>query len=231
MRTSRLYLGALLLGLPLLGLAQAAPEPAGSHRFFVGLGAYSSYYQKLGTQAQAASSNRFQVPVQFTAGYQLAPRLALQASTAYSGHSRDFFVADYNSPSSPTGYSQTVGSIAVRTVSVAALARYTAFTSRSTRLQVDALGGLGLEYFGSRSCGTSSNSQSGLASGTYERRNATNILVATLGAGLRYRLKPRFELTYDFTVNRALVSDSRAFLDRSLTTSHGLGLRYRFGSR
>lgn len=224
-----LAFSGLLLGAPLVSRAQTAPAPA-TPRFYVGLGVYSSYYQKLGNRSPEGFSTPFRVPVQLTVGYQWTPRLTVQASAAYSGNSRDLIVLNYNNPASPTGYSQSKGQFTARTVSVSALARY-ALTCPVSRLQVDALGGLGLEYSGSNSSATTAYSQSGPVAETFQNSYSTNILLATLGAGARYRLSPHFELAYDFTVNRALRSDSRAYLDRSLTTSHALGLRYRFGPR
>ena len=194
----------------------------------MGLGAYSSYYQQLGNVGPEYNDSHFRVPVQLTVGYEFCPRLAVQVGAAYSGNSRDLAVITYNSPVSPTGYSQSYATFTYRNVSVSALARYT-ITNPAARLQFAVLGGMGLEHAGGRTSGVSYTSPSGQVSDTYESRYSTNILLASLGAGLRYRLTPRFELNYDFTENRALASDSRAYMTRSLTASHALGLRYRFG--
>ncbi|MFD2718533.1 outer membrane beta-barrel protein [Hymenobacter monticola] len=230
MKHPLLALSGLLLFSALPGRAQTAPEPATSPRFFVGLGAYSSYYQKVGTYPPQYVSSQFRLPVQLTAGYQFTPRLAVQASAAYSGTSRDYFISNYNNPTSPTGYSEGSFTFTSRSISAAVLARYTV-TNPTARLRVDALGGAGLEHSGDNSRGTVSTQPFGQDARPVNTHYSKNILTATLGAGLRYRLSPHFELAYDFTVNRALASDSREYLNRSLTTAHGLGVRYRFGSR
>lgn len=230
MKPSLFTLSALLLLSARPGRAQTAPEPAPAPRFFVGLGAYSSSYQRIGKFPPAYVTDRFRLPVQLTAGYQFTPRLAVQASAAYSGTSRDLFIANFTNPTSPTGYSEGNFTFRERSISAAVLARYTA-TNPAARLQVDALGGAGLEHAGGSSRGVFATSPGGQTGPPIENHYSTNILTATLGAGLRYRLSPRFELTYDFTVSRALGSDARTYLDRSLTTAHGLGVRYRFGQR
>ncbi|MBF9144272.1 outer membrane beta-barrel protein [Hymenobacter sp. BT439] len=191
---------------------------------------YSSYYQKIGKYPPEYVSSQFRLPVQLTAGYQFTPRLAVQASAAYSGTSRDLFTVNSNNPASPTGYTEGSFTFTARSISAAALARYTV-TSPTARLRVDALGGAGLEHSGGNSRGTISTRPFGQDAQPVESHYSKNILTATLGAGLRYSLNPHFELTYDFTVNRALTSDTRDYITRSLTTAHGLGVRYRFGSR
>ena len=80
----RLVCYAVLLSAPLLGRAQTAPvvpsspdpAPAPVYRFYVGLGAYTSRHERLGTRFDGG----FAWPVQLTLGYQLRPRLALQLS-------------------------------------------------------------------------------------------------------------------------------------------------------
>ncbi|MDQ2794220.1 MAG: hypothetical protein M3Y12_09455, partial [Bacteroidota bacterium] len=90
MRFSFLALSGLLAAAAFPARAQTAPAaPAAlpglaAPRFFVGLAAYSSYYQPLGGLSLANRSS-VRVPLQLVAGYQLRPRLAVQVGVAYSG--------------------------------------------------------------------------------------------------------------------------------------------------
>jgi hypothetical protein len=87
MRFLPVAFGGLLLAASLPALAQTTPDAA--PRFYVGLGAYSSYYQALGGLSQASRSS-VRLPLQFVAGYQLRPRLAVQVGVAYSGTTNDY---------------------------------------------------------------------------------------------------------------------------------------------
>jgi len=75
----RITLANLLLVSPLACFAQT-PDAAPVPRFYVGLGAYSSYYQPIG-KSEFYQSN-FRLPVQFTSGYQISPRVAVQLGVA-----------------------------------------------------------------------------------------------------------------------------------------------------
>ncbi|WP_460503192.1 hypothetical protein, partial [Hymenobacter agri] len=100
------------------------------------------------------------------------------------------------------------------------------------RLQFDVLGGVGVErglthYQGSRT----DNTQGSLVTTSFDTQSAQTTYLLTGGVGARYRLSRRFELTYDFTVNKALnATDGNINAQSStLTTSQALGLRFRFG--
>ncbi|MDO7848090.1 outer membrane beta-barrel protein [Hymenobacter sp. M29] len=236
MRYPRLALGALLVAAPLLSPAQtapSAPDPAPTPRFYVGLGAYSSYYQRLGREYIGTSAENVRVPLQLTAGYQLRPRLAVQVGVAYSGISQNYASAYYvyYSPNNPASYAEASGTYTNRRASVSALARYTLTRNLAHRLQFDALGGLSLEHSSSRSKGIRSDSlQNTFTTAPYDYRSSFNNLVLSVGAGVRYRIAPRFELTYDLLLNGGVWSD-QSYLYKGLSTSNALGLRYRFGAR
>ncbi|MFC7668269.1 hypothetical protein ACFQT0_13440 [Hymenobacter humi] len=192
MRFFPFALGTLLLAAPHLSLAQTT-DPAPAPRFFVGLGAYSSYYQKLGNQRFLNSG--LQVPVQLTAGYQWRPRLAVQVGVAYSGMSNRYSNSGYyyTGPNS-LNYYEAAGRYTGRSASVSALARYTLTRNPAHRMQFDALGGLTLERRTSSSRGTRSDSvQSSFVTTPYNYNFSQNTVLLTLGMGTRYRITPRFE--------------------------------------
>lgn len=229
----RLLLSGLLLGPAFAGFAQtAAPQAAAATpapRFYVGLGAYSSNYQSLGGQAYRG----VRVPVQLTAGYQWRPRLAVQASVAYSGVSDSYANAGRYYPDNGTGkgvYFDYQGTNTARNTSVALLARYTLTRQPAHRLQFDLLGGFTLEHGSYRSRGTTADSARVPFAAPFDNRASSTSLLLTFGPSVRYRLGSRFELLYDFTLNTRLVSD-QPYSIRGLTTASALGLRYRFGRR
>jgi Outer membrane protein beta-barrel domain len=230
MRTLSLAFGVLLFVTALPGRAQTAPaEPAEPPRFYVGLAAYHSNYQNLGSWRQ--SDTGFRVPMQLTAGYQLRPRLALELGVAYSGrtttYAYDGYYYDYTTGTPTASYFQYSNTMTGRTTSVSALARYT-FTRRATRrLQADILGGFTLVHRNFHSRGSERNDFSGSSQTVpFDYRGTTTDLLLTAGLGLRYRLSPRFGLNFDITTNRNL---SRPDTYRGFTGSAALGLRYRFG--
>ncbi|ALW85713.1 hypothetical protein AUC43_11815 [Hymenobacter sedentarius] len=222
----------MLLSTPLLSLAQTT-DPAPAPRFYVGLGAYSSYYQHLGNRGFLGGG--VQVPVQLTVGYQWRPRLAVQVGLAYSGMSHSYsnsgYFYDYASGSPVLRYSEMSGRYTGRNASLSVLARYTLTRNPAHRLQFDALGGLTLEHRASSSRGTRSDSvQSSFVASPYGYQYSQNTLLLTLGMGAHYRITPRFELNYDFTINRA-VAPGYYLTNSFLTHTNALGLRYRFGSK
>jgi hypothetical protein len=94
MYKTRLVLAGLLLGSPLLSLAQAA-APAPLPRFYGGLGIYLGSDHGIGRvntprSIGTYSKNTYQLPVQATLGYQLRPRLAVQLGLVYSGYKYDY---------------------------------------------------------------------------------------------------------------------------------------------
>ena len=227
MRFLSFALGGLLLAAALPAHAQTAPaEIPAAPRFFVGLGAYSSYYQPFG---QPYGSTGFPVPLQLTAGYQLGPRLAVQVGVAYSGHRYSY--NNYSPQGSPPFVPYTnEGRNTRRQASVSVLARYGLTRQATHRLQFDALGGFGLEHSFYNSRGTQTDGFSGTPqTSTYNYTSVRNSYLLTAGMGARYRLSSRFALTADFTVSRALNNVGPGYADPGLTGAAALGLRYRFG--
>ena len=229
MRLLSFALGGLLLSTALPALAQTSAEAPAAPRFYIGLAAYSSYYQMLGGQP----GSKVNVPLQLTAGYQLCPRLAVQASLAYSGRSYSYSNAgQYYTGASPAGaYKQFEGRSTYRNYSVSVLARYTLTRQLSHRMQFDALGGLGLENTTWRSRGIQSDSvQSTLIATTYDNHVSTTIAVLSLGGSARYRISNHLDLAYDLTFNRRVGSNT-FHQPEFITSASALGLRYRFGRR
>lgn len=233
MRFLSVALGGLLLSSALPALAQSSAEPPAAPRFYVGLGAYNSYYQRIGGYSRY-SNGGLRLPLQLTAGYQVHPRLAVQVGVAYSGGTSHYYenTLYQNATTGPNASYYTLdGDYIQRQVSVSSLARYTLTTNPAHRLQFDALGGFTLERTSSRSRGTQTNYAAGSAATTsdYSFGYAQNTLLLTGGIGARYRLSHRFELTYDFTVNKVLTNGAAPYGNNTLTTGQALGLRYRFG--
>jgi len=227
MRFLPFVLGGLLAGAALPARAQTPADTPPAPRFYVGLGAYSSYYQPLGGRPYSGVS----VPVQLTAGWQLRPRLAVQVGVAYSGISDNYAYSttSYTAAGVPTGSYDVAGTNTERRATATALARYTLTRKPAHRLQIDLLGGLTLEHLSFHGRGTRLESfQPTPVVAPYDYRFADTSLLLTLGAGLRYRLTQRFELTYDLTFSRAVASDTPS-LYTNLTSASALGLRYRFG--
>ena len=236
MRFPSLALSGLLLSTTLPALAQTTPAetPAlpgtAAPRFFVGLGAYSSYYQPL--ESRSTNVTGLPVPVQLTAGYQLRPRLALQAGLAYQSSSYAYAQSYYlygtsNSPE----YRSYAGSSRSRGLSASVLARYTLTRNAAHRVQFDALGGFTLQHYFGRDQGTRVDSLGGTRnSSPYTNRYSETSLLLTAGLGTRYRLSRHFDLTLDLLLNRAVLGDTYTPPMRlGLTGSSALGLRYRFG--
>jgi opacity protein-like surface antigen len=229
----RLFLGALLLGSPLLGRAQAT-EPAPSPRYYVGLAAYNSYYQGFGSKAYGNGNGSLRLPVQLTAGYQVRPRLALQVGVAYSTarYSYDNEFIYYSKTGSLPLYSRYQGSVRLRATSVSLLSRYTLTRNLAHRVQFDALAGFGLEHDRGYIRRTQSDSIAGrLQTTSYSGRGSQNFFLLTLGAGVRYRLTQHLELNLDVMANHTVPFFSPASRIDEITSSAALGLRYRFGTR
>jgi len=224
MHFSRLALSGLLAGAPLLVQAQAAA--AAAPRFYVGLAAYSSYYQPLGNQ----NFGGFQLPAQLTAGYQWRPRLAVQVGVAYSHFSNPYSYRGYYYPT-PAGseqrYYQRSGRATTSSTSVGVLGRYTLTKQPAHRLQFDLLGGFTLEHGRYRDRGTTTDSTQ---AGSFDNQHSTNSLLFSFGPSVRYRLGSAFELFTDYTFNVRLAT-SEAYQPERVTTAGSLGLRYRFGAK
>lgn len=226
MMSLRFACSSLLAALPLLGAAQSsAPYP----RYYAGIALYASGYQPL-----RASYLGLQLPAQATVGYQLRPRLALQASVAYSSNSRSYFgVNKYYTGSaaaaSPYAYYEFSGSDNQRTTQLDLLARYTLTRQAAHRFQVDLLGGFSLlrRRFLSNSSRTDIDStQTTKLTTVGASDEAYYDLLVTAGVGGRYRFGQHLEATLDVTFNQRLTHDTRF---GRFGEAAALGLRYRFG--
>ena len=227
-----MFLPFRTLGLLLLAaapaLAQTTPAPAPSPRYYVGLGAYHSNYQNLGSWRPGNTG--FRVPIQLTAGFQLRPRLALELGAAYSGNTSTYaFDGHYYDAAGNSYYNQYRSTTTGRITSVTALARYALTRQPAHRLQVEALGGVTLMHHDFYSRGSQTTDLTGtLQTMPFAIHNSYNDLLLTAGLGLRYGVSPRFALNLDLTTNHSLSHPSSS---NDFTGAAALGLRYRFGGR
>lgn len=218
MKHSSLILGCLVLGLPIIGQAQtteAVPTP----RFYIGLGVYSSYYNRLGNPYGLGKA----VPVKATLGYQLRPRLALQASLAYSGnsgHNAGTFT-DYATGNTGEYFSNYRN----RFFTLAVQGRYALTRQAAHRLQLDAVAGATVERSTFRGNGTNPDFSSPFPGATtfYDLNSSNNVYLVSLGPSVCFRLASRVEAVGDWLLN----VDTRAA--EHPNSSFALGLRYRFG--
>ena len=241
MRFLSLSLGGLLAAAALPALAQTSADAPAAPRYYVGLAAYTSFYQPIGHPAQGYTayikSSSFRLPVQLTAGYHFSPRVAVQVGLAYSTGTTQYgqtFVFSSPTPGAPSPYNTTEGHSTQTQLASSVLGRYTLTANPAHRLQFDALGGFTLERSILSNQGTyTDGSQSTAVSSNYDYTTTRNTLLLTGGVGARFRLTRCLGLTYDFTVNKALNSPNTyggsSTPTNTLTTSHALGLRYQFG--
>lgn len=224
MHFSRFAFCGLLAGAPLLVQAQTT-EAGAAPRFYVGLAAYSSYYQTLGNQ----NFGGFRVPLQLTAGYQWRPRLAVQLGVAYSQFANQY---DYqwnyapNTPG-PEYHYQRTGRATTSNTSVSVLGRYTLTRQAAHRLQFDVLGGFTLEHGRYRNRGIATDSSQ---VSPFDNQHSATSLLFSVGPSVRYRLAKSVELFSDYTFNVRLAS-SEAYQPGRATSAGSLGVRYRFGAK
>lgn len=226
MKLSPYLLSSSLLGASFGGHAQSSDLPATPH-FYGGLGVYSSSHHKLGSWDAGQS----RIPVQGVIGYQLQPRLAVQLGVAYSSNSTNYaYTTSYSSyyPPPPSTNVDVIGNYRERSTTTTLLARYGLTRTPSHRFQADLLGGAKFEYvhFTDRGSRTTHDQASPVTS-TYEIPSHDTQFALSVGIGLRYRLAPRLEATYDFTFDQPL--NSSFYNGKRLQASMGLGLRYHFG--
>jgi len=225
MHLSRLSLASLLALSPLLSRAQAADK---APRYYVGLAAYSSAYQKLGGGAYQSTRLPFQVAV----GYQLRPRLAVQLGVAYSQQSYDYSFNGNYSPGVglPDVYSGFRSQGTEHTMSGALLARYTLTRQPAHRLQADVLGGFTVVANRYSASLLQTDSSRTPATIRYAHSGTDFSYLLTAGASVRYRLGQRLEALLDFTLNYDIDREHHAAVNTSeVTGATALGLRYRFG--
>lgn len=239
----RLLLPAAVL-LPLCSHAQTAPTPR--PRFYVGLSAASSSVKSpdgfTGNPTLPATHNNLPLLPQLTAGWQLAPRLALQLGLRYAQQRDTYsFVQQQATATGQPYLSPGYFAFQLRSVAVPVLLRYTLTRNATRRLQVDALGGVTLlrrdtRYRSLYAYATSDSAQAPapVTSGAYRR--LTTDVNATLGLGARYRVAQRLEVTGNVLANYQLtnhvppaVGIAAPATSPRLAVTGSLGVNYLFG--
>jgi hypothetical protein len=218
----RLVILSLVL-LPITGFAQAGPP---EHPYYIGVGIHGSEYQPIGWRSFPPT----RVPVQLTAGYQLRPRLAVQAGIAYYGKA-DRTSHTYTFPDRPDLVSKASRQSALRTAAVSLLARYT-ISRQPHRLQADVLGGFTWQHVRYHDTETITQVFRGAeaSTNTYETNVLADDLLLTAGPSVRYAIGQHLEAMLDATLNCALNSPHNPNTT-TITAAGTLGLRYRFGTR
>jgi hypothetical protein len=230
MYKTRLALVGLLLGSPLLSLAQeAAPDPL--PRFYGGLGIYTGNDHRIGRLnvlrgIGTYSKNTYELPIQATLGYQLRPRLAVQLGLVYSGHKYDYASeSDYTDANADIIHYSNNSRTTLRHYTASLQARYTLTRKLDHRFQVDVVGGFSYSHQYYRGIG--SQEYTNVSQGTTLVTNDDgtfpyNESFISVGPSLRYRVGQRAEVVYDLLMNQALARNDGQ-------VSMALGLRYRFG--
>jgi hypothetical protein len=158
-----------------------------------------------------------------TVGLQLRPRLALQVSGAFDA-SHSYAGYDHG-PALPNGeyLKRTSWN---RTLVVPVLGRYALTRRVAQRFQADILGGVSYVRFNVRS-DVFRMSENGTVLATGEETSTTHSACLTLGAGVRYALCQRFELTAEAVLNRQITS--KTLSSYGANPNVAAGVRYRFG--
>lgn len=195
--------------LPVLGFAQSTP------RLYVGAAATLFRFAPF----ESFASNYVGPAV--TAGVAFNSRWALEASAQYVR--RDRFYSD-RTVSTGSGIINTYNwTFNTSVLLVPLLARYT-FTTSSSPLHVDGLGGLSYYYTSNQY--TSTNIVDGVESGS-KSGSITNNLAVTLGPQVRYSVSSHFDAKLSLPVNLQLINPG-SFSNR-LSISPQLGVQYIFG--
>jgi hypothetical protein len=227
MYKTRLALAGLLLGSPLLSLAQDA-EPAPYPRYYVGLSVYSGPYHYLGFPN--IDGTKFRIPIQATFGYQLRPRLAVQLGLVYSGYKDNFgYGYDYTDMNAYKVHYEGNSTLTRRNYSTSLLMRYTLTHKPAHHFQFDLVGGLiliqqRLHITTNETYSYVDYPQSPSTNVAYDNSDPFHSLNVNVGPSFRYRFGQRFEAVGDILFFLPLTNDYLR-----LDASTALGLRYRFG--
>jgi hypothetical protein len=208
--------GCLLLA-PLLGQAQApAADPAPAHRFYVGVGAYTSPHEYWGARYGMPATR----PVQVAFGYRLRPRLVVELNAVTAATRGEVFGFVALAGGAPQPYAYTYAN---RSTSVGVRARYALLRAPTRRLQVDGVGGLALHRYSFDGTSLSPDNAVPGGYGLDVRHSQDGDVLLTGGLSVRYRLCPHLEAVADGTLSPSL----RAV--RDVTAAAAVGLRYNFG--
>jgi hypothetical protein len=214
---------AFLLACPLVGLAQSLP-PATNARLYVGLGTYVSNFQPV----SGNSISDLKVPLQFTAGYQLRPRLALQVGVAYSRPTFDYSTLNTtdDTPGALIVAQRYEGQSVWRRTTLSVQARYS-LRQPARRFQTDLLLGYAQEreLFTSGHSYTAIDNTNSVYDTSYSAENH-NYSLNTFTAGLstRYCFSSYFEV-----VAEGLLVGVPHHWSNPPGLAGSLGLRYRIG--
>lgn len=229
--------------LPLCSYAQTAP--AAGAKFYVGLGATSSLLKSPdgfgATPVTPVTRNEAPVLPQLTAGWQLAPRLALQLGVRYAQQRSTYtFVQSSPTSSGSAGLFPGFESFRFRSVAAPVLLRYTLTQNPAQRLQVDALGGVTLvrrwtQYHTLRRVSAPDSAQADFALDT-QSAFATTDVHTTLGLGVRYRVAPRLEIAAEVLANYLVNTPKQPTIGTTTLTgvsrfapTGSVGVNYHFG--
>lgn len=210
---------SLLLALPLRGAAQ--PQSVPTPKAYVGLGV------SLGTYG-AAFDTAFPA---LTAGVQLSPRWALQASAGY--RQRSYSYAGAGLFRDPTG--QAFSGVyhsddRIRLLALPVLARYALTRRAAHRFQAAAVGGFTVVRLRTSGHYQSFNGSNPVPVYDYRYDVTHTGAFASFGPGVRYQLGARLEATGDLVFNYLLNKESYGqLLHRFTTANASVGVRYRFG--
>lgn len=158
-------------------------------------------------------------------GGQLKPRLAVQVNGAYTAEPA---YTTYEYGPAYSSFATIRRSTHTRTLVIPVLARYTLTRQLAHRFQADVLGWFSLVHFNVRSDAYSLDANQQPLPPTRKSQRYTSIC-ATLGAGVRFTLCSRLEITGEAVLNHQLTSPTvgQYWANPNLST----GLRYRFGLR
>lgn len=238
----RLLLPAFAL-LPVCSYAQTAPVTGA--KFYVGLGAASSLLKSpdgfAATPVTPITHNDAPVLPQLTAGWQLAPRLALQLGVRYAQQRSTYtFVQGSTTGSGSAGLFPGFESFRFRSIAAPVLLRYTLTHNPAQRVQVDALGGVTLvrrwtQYHNLRRVSSPDSTQADFALDTQSALASTDVH-ATLGLGVRCRVASRLELAAEVLANYQVNTPKRPTIGTTTLTevsrlapTGSVGVNYRFG--
>jgi len=216
---SQLLIVVTAVAFPLLGAAQPRRPAAYKPNLVVGLGgAVGSYQLPAGLSTNVVSP----MP---TASLQLAPRFAVQVGMAYYQETFRIHNVAFSGPNGQLNYQAVDGTDRRRTVPVLVLGRYTVTKRLEKRVQADVLAGVTVVNSSLRKQGSVLDS-TGRAVSVYDYVTSSTGTYFSGGAGVRYRLNPRFEGLADWVFNKLV--NAQSVVPTRLSATFSLGLRYHF---